>query len=98
MDVCATRRANPVGPRFRPGPKVLELTCSEPPVEATHWTGRAMAMAFGISLRAVQRLWDGVVTLSFEERERTAPLRIFKPPRRPHATWSSPRRVANGVI
>ena len=25
-------------------------------------------------------------------------LRIFKPPRRPRATWSSPRRVASGVI
>jgi len=25
-------------------------------------------------------------------------LRIFKPPRRPRATWSSPRRVARGVI
>jgi basic membrane lipoprotein Med (substrate-binding protein (PBP1-ABC) superfamily) len=25
-------------------------------------------------------------------------LRIFKPPRRPHAMWSSPRRVARGVI
>jgi transposase len=38
--------------------KVLELTCSEPPGEATHWTGRAMAKAFNISLRAVQRLWE----------------------------------------
>jgi transposase len=38
--------------------KVLALTCSEPPGEATHWTGRAMAKAVGISLRAVQRLWD----------------------------------------
>ena len=38
--------------------KVLELTCSEPPGEATHWTGRAMAKAIGISLRAVQRLWE----------------------------------------
>ena len=38
--------------------KVLALTCSEPPDEATHWTGRAMAKAVGISLRAVQRLWD----------------------------------------
>jgi transposase len=38
--------------------KVLALTCSEPPGEATHWTGRAMARAVGISLRAVQRLWD----------------------------------------
>jgi transposase len=38
--------------------KVLALTCSEPPDEATHWTGRAMAKAVGVSLRAVQRLWD----------------------------------------
>ena len=46
--------------RFRPAswPKVLALTCSEPPGEATHWTGRAMAKAVGVSLRAVQRLWD----------------------------------------
>ena len=36
--------------------KVLALTCSEPPGEATHWTGRAMAKAVGVSLRAVQRL------------------------------------------
>ena len=38
--------------------KVLALTCSEPPGEATHWTGRAMAKAVGISLRAVQRIWE----------------------------------------
>jgi transposase len=38
--------------------KVLALTCSEPPGEATHWTGRAMARAVGISLRAVQRIWE----------------------------------------
>ena len=38
--------------------KVLELTCSEPPGEATHWTGRAMAKAVGVSLRTVQRLWE----------------------------------------
>jgi hypothetical protein len=38
--------------------KILELTCSEPPREATHWTGRAMAKAVGVSLRAVQRLWQ----------------------------------------
>lgn len=37
--------------------KVLALTCSEPPGEATHWTGRAVAKAVGISLRAVQRIW-----------------------------------------
>jgi len=38
--------------------KVLALTCAEPPGEATHWTGRAMAKAVGISLRAVQRIWE----------------------------------------
>jgi len=34
------------------------LTCSDPPGETTHWTGRAMAKAVGISLRAVQRIWE----------------------------------------
>jgi transposase len=38
--------------------KVLALTCSEPPGAATHWTGRAMAKSVGISLRAVQRIWE----------------------------------------
>jgi transposase len=38
--------------------KVLALTCSEPPGEVTHWTGRAMAEAVGLSLRTVQRIWD----------------------------------------
>ena len=38
--------------------KVLALTCAEPPGEATHWTGRAMAKAVGVSLRAVQRIWE----------------------------------------
>ena len=38
--------------------KVLALTCSEPPGEVTHWTGRAVAKAVGISLRAVQRIWE----------------------------------------
>ena len=36
----------------------MDLTCSEPPGHATHWTGRAMAKAVGVSLRAVQRLWQ----------------------------------------
>lgn len=38
--------------------RVLALTCAEPPGETTHWTGRAMAAATGISLRAVQRIWE----------------------------------------
>ena len=36
----------------------MDLTCSEPPGHATHWTGRAMAKAVGVSLRAVQHLWE----------------------------------------
>jgi transposase len=38
--------------------EVLALTCSEPPGEVTHWTGRAVAERIGISLRSVQRIWE----------------------------------------
>ena len=34
--------------------RVVALTCTEPPHQATHWTGRAMAKATGISLGSVQ--------------------------------------------
>ena len=37
--------------------QVVERTLGEPPGEATHWTGRAMAEAVGLSLRSVQRIW-----------------------------------------
>ena len=37
--------------------RVVTLTCAEPPGEATHWTGRAMARHTGVSLRSVQRIW-----------------------------------------
>ncbi len=37
--------------------RVVAMTCATPPHEATHWTGRAMAKAVGISLRSVQRIW-----------------------------------------
>jgi transposase len=37
--------------------RVVALTCCEPPGEATHWTGRAMAAAVGIGLSSVQRIW-----------------------------------------
>ena len=37
--------------------RVVALTLTEPPGEATHWTGRAMAAATGVSLRSVQRIW-----------------------------------------
>jgi transposase len=38
--------------------RVVTLTCGPPPKQATHWTGRAMAKATGISLRSVQRIWQ----------------------------------------
>ena len=38
--------------------RILALPCSEPPGQATHWTGRMVATAVGVSLRAVQRLWE----------------------------------------
>ena len=37
---------------------IVSLTCAEPPGEATHWTGRAMAKQTGVSLRSVQRIWE----------------------------------------
>ena len=37
--------------------RIVAMTCAEPPGEATHWTGRAMAEAAGVSLRSVQRIW-----------------------------------------
>jgi hypothetical protein len=37
--------------------QVVALTCSEPPHQATHWTGRTMAKAIGISVGSVQRIW-----------------------------------------
>src|SRR5687768_6710463 len=37
--------------------RVVAMTCAEPPGEATHWTGRAMANQAGISLSSVQRIW-----------------------------------------
>jgi transposase len=38
--------------------RVVALTCGAPPGETTHWTGRALAKAVGISLRSVQRIWE----------------------------------------
>ena len=37
--------------------RVVGLTFSEPPGEATHWTGAMMAEAVGISVSSVQRIW-----------------------------------------
>ena len=37
--------------------RVIALTLSDPPAEATHWTGAMMAEATGISVSSVQRIW-----------------------------------------
>jgi transposase len=37
--------------------RVVEMTLAEPLGETTHWTGRAMAKAAGVSHRSVQRIW-----------------------------------------
>jgi transposase len=37
--------------------RVVALTMEEPPHEATHWTGAAMAEAAGVSASSVQRIW-----------------------------------------
>jgi transposase len=39
------------------GERIVALTLAEPPGETTHWTGRAMAKAAGVSLSYVQRVW-----------------------------------------
>ena len=53
----ATRPAGkpPLSPRTIE--RVVEMTLAEPPGETTHWTGRAMAKAAGVSHRSVQRIW-----------------------------------------
>jgi Homeodomain-like domain len=38
--------------------KVIDLVTGPPPAEATHWTGRMLAKAVGISLRSVQRILE----------------------------------------
>src|SRR4029079_5874365 len=37
--------------------RVVALTRNDPPGDATHWTGAAMAEAAGVSVSSVQRIW-----------------------------------------
>ena len=59
MASCATRRGHPASDRCRArrSGRVVNLTLAAPPGETTHWTGRALAAATGVSLRSVQRIW-----------------------------------------
>ena len=38
--------------------RVVDLTLGPPPGDATHWTGRMLAKAAGVSLRSVQRILE----------------------------------------
>jgi hypothetical protein len=54
-DKTRPSRIPPLGPQV--AERVIALTQSDPPGEATHWTGAAMAKAAGISVSSVQRIW-----------------------------------------
>jgi transposase len=63
QELCVIVSAETRPPGRKPVPtatvaKVLALTQGKPLGEATHWTGRAMAKAVGLSLRTVQRIWE----------------------------------------
>lgn len=62
--------------------QVVAMTCAKPPGEATHWTGRAMAKAAGLSLRTVQRIWEGLSGISC-----LGPVSLIKP-----VPWQNVRR------
>ena len=74
--------------------KVLDLTRSEPPGHATHWTGRAMAKAVGVSLRAVQPLVGGASSCSRTAFAPSSAPTIPSSPRRSRtlsaSTWTRP--------
>src|SRR5215204_4523148 len=54
-DKTRPSRIAPFGPEV--GERIVALTLTEPLGEITHWTGRAMAKAAGVSLSYVQRIW-----------------------------------------
>jgi transposase len=54
-------KTRPPGKQRLPGAvvqKVIDLVTGQPPGAATHWTGRMLAKAVGISLRSVQRILE----------------------------------------
>jgi transposase len=54
-DKTRPSRIKSLGPEI--AERVVSLTLSDPPVEATHWTADMMAKASGISASAVRRIW-----------------------------------------
>jgi len=56
-DKTRPSRIPPLGPEV--AERVVALTLSAPPFEATHWTAAMMAGEVGISVSSVQRIWRG---------------------------------------
>jgi transposase len=54
-DKTRPSRIPPLSPEI--AERVVALTLTDPPVEATHWTADMMAAAVGISASAVRRIW-----------------------------------------
>ncbi len=54
-DKTRPSRIPPLGPEV--AERVVALTLTDPPVEATHWTTAMMAAQTGISESAVRRIW-----------------------------------------
>lgn len=54
-DKTRPSRVKPLGPAV--AERVVVLTLTDPPVEATHWTADMMGKAVGISASAVRRIW-----------------------------------------
>jgi len=62
------------------------LICWANPGEATHWTGRAMAKAFGVSPHSIRRLWDAHRKQACMMRRRSGFAQVCQslPPRHEH--------------
>jgi hypothetical protein len=79
--------------------RIVALTLGEPPGETTHWTGRVMAKAAGVSLTSVQRIWRAHGLTPHRFRTFSCPTIRSSPPRsatssasmsiRPPTPWSS---------
>ena len=54
-DATRPSRVKPLSPETVK--RVVHMTLHEKPPNATHWSGRSMAAAAGISLTSVQRIW-----------------------------------------
>ena len=54
-DATRPSRVKPLSPETIT--QVVQMTLPEKPPKATHWSGRSMAAAAGISYSSVQRIW-----------------------------------------